>query len=225
MGTKFVGFFGPDGVGKSTHVALLESYLKSKGYKVKTVWMRGPHTLAFVVSSILFRLGRTRETVNPYGRVKKVTRISSHTIWKNLWALVELVSVIPIIVLKVIIPKKLGYNIIADRYVPDTIVSIAYTLEDAEFVDGRIAHALMTFIPTESFFFHLDADYPSLKKRRGKLVEPEAFIEFQKKCYQKIGSLIPNCYIDTSDTTVEQTASIIQTPLNKITNCEKDDHE
>ena len=208
MYPNLICLFGPDGVGKSTQTEILYYTLFKKNGKDKTVWIRGPHTFSFILSKVLLRSGRFRLYRNPYGRVKKAIRIEGKTL-KNLWAFIEFISVLPIILVKVTTPLKLGFTIIADRYVLDSIVSIAYNVEDTTFIFGRLARILLRQIPRRSILIHLDCKYETLCHRRGRLVEPYQYIRFQKECYRLLSDQITSHYIDTSNKTIEQTSTCI----------------
>ena len=202
--------YGPDGVGKSTQIDILAKQLTADGHTVKKVWLRGPHTMAFLLSRILIKAGRTRHLSNPFGRVKTLPDIGTNPLIKQLWALTEFVSVLPLLVIRVILPLKLGYHVLADRYVLDVVVSTAFYINDPNFIRHKISNILMGFIPTSSVLIHLDADYDTLIKRRGNLVEPESFIDFQKNGYALLSQRVPTHYIDTSKLTVDETSEAIQ---------------
>jgi hypothetical protein len=158
---------------------------------------------------MLVKTGHTKNITNPYGRVKTLPRVSSDKLLKQVWALTEFFSVLPLLLIKVILPIELGYFIVADRYVLDTIVSIAYYLNDPNFIKHRIARILLKFIPSNSVLIHLDADYGTLIVRRGKLVEPRSFIDFQKTGYARLCQFIPSYYINTSRLTIDETSKVI----------------
>jgi len=206
---KLVVLYGPDGVGKSTHVEILMDILRSRGYKVRIVWLRGPHTLAFLLSKMLMKAGRKRSIVNPAGRVKTLPLIGSNRIGKQVWAFIEFISVLPLILIKVIIPLKLGYIIVADRYVFDVIISTSFYIDDLSFVDHRLAKLLKKLIPPDSLLIHLDTDYNTLRQRRGDSVEAQVFIDFQKRGYERLSEGYETHYIDTSKLTIDETSKAI----------------
>lgn len=209
MHLVFVALYGPDGVGKSTQIEIISNNLFKEGYKVKKIWIRAPHTLAFIIAKILIRLGFSVDDVNPFGRVKKLPDVDSNFIVKNIWAVIEFFSVLPLILFKVVIPVVLGFTIVADRYLLDTIVSIAYYIKDIDFVDGMIARVLMWFIPRNCVLIHLDSDYDTLLERRGRYVESREFIGFQKKAYARLSKKVSSNYIDTSSLSIDETSSAI----------------
>src|SRR5437016_9013622 len=126
MVPKLVSFFGPDGAGKSTQVRILVNRLGPAGLRVKKVWIRSPHTLAFIVSRLLFRLGLYRVAVNPFGLGAKQPLVYPQSLSKGIWAFIETISVLPLILLRVYLPLWMGYRLVAERYVVDTIVTISY---------------------------------------------------------------------------------------------------
>jgi thymidylate kinase len=206
---KFICIYGPDGAGKTTHTEIISQHFATLGLKVKKVWVRGPHTLAFILSSILLRFGMSREILNPYNHSKKIPKIGPHPLVKKTWTIIEFLSVLPIVFFNVILPLKTGYTILADRYILDTITLIAYYINDINFTHGRISRVLISLIPHCSLFFHLDADYDELIKRRGKKVEPQEFIEFQKKSYAILSKMIASYKIDTSDISINQVSLLM----------------
>jgi GTPase SAR1 family protein len=206
---KLIALYGPDGVGKSTQIEVLSGYLSSRGYRVRRVWLRGPHTLSFLLSRMLIGAGYTRRILNPFGRVKTLPMIGSNSIIKRLWAFTEFISVLPLIFLKVLLPLELGYLILADRYVLDVVVSTAFYIDDPGFVRGTLASILLKLVPRDSVLIHLDTDYETLVARRGDLVEPRIFIDFQKEAYDWLSSRVSTHYIDTSKLTVDETSEAI----------------
>ena len=209
MVPRLIAFFGPDGTGKSTHVELLVNYFQSHETKVKKVWIRSPHTLAYLLSCFFIKIGFRRVVSNPFGRKKKYPAVHIDRRLRLLWSLIELVSVAPVIIFRVYAPLLLGYTVIAERYVVDTVVTIAYYTNDLGFLQSLTARLLLRFIPKNTLLIHLDSDYSTLLKRRSYMVEAYDFIEFQRAGYKIIGSLVGATFIDTSDIAIEQTFSRI----------------
>lgn len=205
MASHLIAFFGPDGTGKSTHVELLLNYFQSHKTRVKKAWIRSPHTLAYLLSCFFVKMGFYRIVSNPFGREKKYPAVHIDKRLRRLWSLIELVSVIPVIIFRVYAPLLLGYIVVAERYVVDTLVTIAYYTNDLGFLQSLTARLLLCSIPKNTLFIHLDSDYSTLLKRRGHKVEAYDFIEFQKMGYKMLGNLVGATLIDTSNITIEQT--------------------
>lgn len=205
-----IAFFGPDGSGKSTHAGLLAKHLQSKGLKVKKVWMRSPHTLAYLISCFLVKISFYRIVLNPYKIKKKLPAVTINPILKIFWSYIELASVIPIILLRIHFPRMLGYTVVAERCQVDTIVNIAYYIDDARFPQGRIARIILNLFPKKTLYIHIDSDYHTLVERRGKTVEAYSLIKFQKDCYKLMEKLLNATYINTSKYEVNQTSELIK---------------
>jgi len=221
---KMVAFFGPDGAGKSTQAQLLVEYYKSKGCKVKKAWVRSIHTLAFLIWNIFrkLRLCYNRSNIplqslkkpavsylreDSYGAISPISMmppILKGTISRLLWILIEIISVIPIILLQVYIPLFLGYHIVAERYVVDTVVTISYFINDPSFIKSRFATLLLKFIPKRSKFIFVDANYKVILSRRGRLAGPFEYTEFHRKGYFELGRAMGSFYVNTSDLSIEE---------------------
>ena len=122
-------------------------------------------------------------------------------------------SVLPLILFRVCFPSIMGYTLVAERYVADTIVTVAYFIGDKSFCYGKMARLLLRFIPRDSIIIHLDADYKSILKRRGELVDPQSFIEFQREGYRIMEKMVRAKRIDTSNTDAQYIATQITSEL------------
>jgi len=113
------------------------------------------------------------------------------------------------------LPLKFGYTLVSDRSLVDTVVTIAYFIGDKKFIDGRTARLLLRFIPKHSIFIYLDSDYVAISARRGKIVEPKEFIEFQRAGYKKLSKIINAEIIDTSDLSIARTSERISNTISR----------
>ena len=208
-----IAFFGPDGSGKSTQASLLADYLKSKGLKVKKIWIRSPHTAAYLLSKFLMRFGFFRVLSNPYGKSKRIFALPKDSKLRFLWYFVELFSVEPLIILKVKVPLLFGYSIVAERYVVDTIVNIAYYSTDLTFLRSRIAKLFLTLFSKGAIFIHLDSDYFSILRRRSQKADAAEFIEFQRNAYRIVNESIRAATLHTDERSVSGTFDRILTIL------------
>lgn len=149
-----ITFCGVDGVGKTTQVKLLTEYLTSKGVKVKFVWVRNPHAIAFIVWKIFSKFGFKRP---PFKR----------TLDKKIWIVLEFTSILFKVIIDTYLPLVLGYKLIGERHIVDSIVSIAhYFLGDPSFINSKTARILLSLIPRNSLIIYLDADEKEVTKRR-----------------------------------------------------------
>jgi len=226
---RFIHFFGPDGSGKTTQVKILVDFLQKKGVRVKKCWVRSPHTIAFVLWMILVKIGFYRVVLNPFDVPTKLPAIDRTRALRSFWTIVEFLGVLPII-WRVHISILNGYRIVAERFVLDTIVTVAYFIDDFNFLRGSISRLLLRCIPKNTVFVFLDADYHTIYRRRAPLfgkkaslegrrrnygdiptsaVEPQVFIEFQRTAYKILAKSFDSLAIDTSKHSVEETSKMI----------------
>ncbi|GAH62507.1 unnamed protein product, partial [marine sediment metagenome] len=229
---------------------ILVDYIRSHGIKVKKIWIRSPHTLAFFLSMFFLKIGFYRVSSNPIeisekilaentnpqnsapwnthnnpwrdtfsdkeGNIivrEKIPAVNTNPWFKRLWCAIEVASVLPLILFRVYIPLLLGYTLVAERYVIDSIVTIAYFINDFGFLTSLGARLLLQFIPKDAVFIHLDSDYKTLMKRRGRNVEVKNFIDFQRVAYEKMEKLVNVISINTSILDIRQTSEKIMQAL------------
>jgi thymidylate kinase len=213
-GYRMVHFFGPDGAGKTTQVAKLAARVETQGATVHKTWVRSPHTLAFVATRLLYRLGLHQRFCNPCGHmIVSRPRVDQNRVSKFLWVVLELVSVLPVVLREAVIPALRGHALIAERYLLDSVATIAFFLQDEGFVNSWAARFLYRLIPRDTLLVYLDADYPSILERRGEIAEPEEFIAFQRRVYGILAARMRALVIYTPDHTIEETHAIICSAL------------
>jgi hypothetical protein len=206
---KVIVFFGPDGSGKSTQCRLVVEYLTKKDLKVKKTWIRSPHTIAYFFSQFLISKGFVRTIRNPYGLQMKVPLLCVNSNLGRLWPWLELASVIPLVIIRVYIPRLLGFNVVAERFVVDSVVNISFYLSDPFFYKNIVAKILIGFLPKDAILIHIDSDYQTMLTRRGQIVDPEEFISFQRTEYAVLKQSLNTVTINTSHLNVQQVHSMI----------------
>ena len=143
--------------------------------------------------------------MNPYGFPQKTLLLPIGKHFRYLWYLVEFLSVKPLIILKVRIPILFGYTVIAERFIVDTIVSIAYYGNDVMFIQSSFAQLFLRLVPKNACFIHLDSDYSTIMGRRGCEVDSSDFIEFQRLAYGLAKHSINARSLSTSSLNVAET--------------------
>lgn len=221
-----VHFFGPDGSGKSTQARMLVRYLKERGVPARIWWVRSPHTLAFVLWSLLIRIGFYRVAINPFGVHVKLPAVNLNKTLRLIWSIVEFIGVLPLVFITHL-QIFLGHKLVAERYLLDTVTTIAYFEDDVNFIDSFFSKFLLKSIPKGTVFIFLDSDFETIFKRRAKLfgargkemeepgekygqlpsaaVEPRDFIKFQRTIYKRLSKFTSALVIDTSKSSVEET--------------------
>lgn len=195
---------GLDGSGKTTLANQLVEYLKSKGYKTKYVWIRSPHTFAYLISRILMRLGWRRTFRNPNGIAISRFKLYEGTFARKIWPAIEFFSIIPLIIFKVWLPNLLGYRIICDRYVIDSLVSIALTTRDMNFPDSFLGALLLKTMPKKCASLFLDADLSTVLKRRRDVEYSIDEIKNEMKLYRALIRKAKTFYFNSATQSAEQ---------------------
>jgi len=201
---SLIVFFGPDGVGKTTQARLLLRYLSSKKIKASQVWIRGRHSIAFFLSNLFVRLGYYRVVRVPSGMAYRIFDPALLPKLKVLWGVIEFLSVLPLIVRRVFIPRILGKTIVADRYVVDTVAYLGYWLGPS-FLNGSISRVLLSLIPKGSLLIHFDAEVSALVGRLSDDTSTEDFLVFQRRVYRKLALDLGAVTIDTTRKGIKET--------------------
>lgn len=154
-------FFGPDGAGKTTHAILISSWLRERGFKVWKTSVKFHHMLSYVVLKLLCTGDLTKSPLiykGFSGDLAKRIRVP--------WILLEFVSLALTILYRVIIPMSLGYVVVCDRYVLDTLVTLSYFLKDPRLLVGRFFKIMVGLLPKDVILLYLDAETKVLLDRK-----------------------------------------------------------
>ena len=223
-----IHFFGPDGAGKSTQVDILIESIKEFDPRVKKWWVRSPHTFAFVLWRLFVKIGFYRVVSNPLGFSFRLPAVDRSRVLQFFWALVEFFSVLPLILRTRFLVFR-GYKLVAERYILDSVTTIAYFIDDMNFLRSRISRLLFRLIPRNTVFIFLDSNYDTIFRRRApylhvndcdqkrrsygsvprSIVEPREFIDFQRNAYRILARSFDALTIDTSESSVEETSKAI----------------
>jgi len=190
--------FGPDGSGKTTLARALVRELKHIGLKPIVMWMRGTHTLASIFARLLSKLSTFRGSDNPY------YGISIPSSMKRMWQLMEFISVLPILLLRFILPCFLGYVVVAERYLPDFVVWVSLTTRDTDYLKNLEAKFILALSMKADVRVCIMVSEAELAKRRREEVNRE-FLSRQLKLYDELAKLVRAYKIDTTGRSVKET--------------------
>ena len=189
--------FGPDGSGKSTLAKALAYFLKRKELRVMISWMRGTHTLASILARLLSKFRTFQGPCNPYYHICIPPSL------KTLWIWVEFYSMLPILFLRFLLPKALGYLVVAERGLIDFLVWITITTRQPRVLTSIIGRFTMALARKTSTNIYIRADLKTLQKRRP--TSPEASsLSIQLKIYDAIAKAFEIPTVDTSNISVAE---------------------
>ena len=197
-------FFGPDGSGKTTQADLLVNEIQRRGMKSKKIWIRSLHTLAYVISIIAMRflkLNDVYELRSKYG---------PNRLFRTIWYPIEFVSIWGLIFVKFYLPMHRGYVIVAERFVVDWVVSLAFVVREHSFVCSWLSNMALRFIPRDSLLIYVDASYDVISTRRTRPEDSYEFIEFQRYCYNIFATKLHAFRIDTSNKNIDEVFTLIK---------------
>jgi ubiquinone/menaquinone biosynthesis C-methylase UbiE/thymidylate kinase len=209
----FIHFFGADGTGKTTQAIMLSNRLKKIGIDNKLIRLRSGRTFASILYRFYKKLDSHTLVLGGDGRVLRITTINN-AFGRQIWSLIEISSMIPLLILNVSVPIARGKTVVAERYMVDAIATIAYFVNDPSWIKSFWAKLLLRFIPQKSVLIYLDAPFVTIAQRKGSSVDPEDYIEFQRRIYAAFAKYTGAITIDTSALLEKQTHNLICRYLN-----------
>ena len=203
---KMIYLFGSDGTGKTTHADLTALYLRKRGYRTWRTSIKQHHTFAYLLLKLLSSGNPSRHVLSYYGFSDELKR-KIRTPWKIL----ELVSLFPALFHRVLLPQLLGYIVVCDRYVLDTLVTLSYFLDDQRLLSGICAKLLALMIQKNAVLFYMNADAGTILQRKRDEPLTLELIEYYKWAYQALVNQLKlkTITIDTSIARVEDVQNII----------------
>tara|TARA_B100000959_G_C14925223_1_gene601228 strand:+ start:214 stop:882 length:669 start_codon:yes stop_codon:yes gene_type:complete len=202
----FISFIGIDGSGKSTLAKIVSENLLKKDKKIKITYGR----FIPVFSRFVMFIGRKffmkknndmYENYEQYQTNKKIT-MQKRTILTKIYFSLIVAEYLFEVFFKIIIPRKLGYSIIADRYVYDTIINdISLDLGISIDETNRIINKFFRFLPKPDITFLVDVDEKLAFSRKND-IPSISYLEERKKHYvgldfNEIFKVDGSCEIET----------------------------
>lgn len=160
------------------------------------MWIKSLHSLAYNISVAFSSRSMSRRIVNPNGVAIQRFDPTSLDSLRKIWPLIEFISVLPWILTRVYLPIMLGFFLVADRYVVDTVVTISIRLKEKDFYNTFIGRVLLKMIPDATAIVLLDIGVDTVLKRRYDVEYTFEEILDQIALYRKLakslGALIIN---------------------------------
>jgi len=185
-------FFGPDGSGKTSLANRLAPALAQRGYRVKVSWMRGTHTLSFILARLLARCEIFKGD-NP-------SRISIPSGLQTIWGFIEFLSMIPVLLLRFVIPDALGFWVVAERYTPDFIVLASITTNNRMHMEVIRSKFLLSLAKKARVRIYVTADIDELYRRSHENVQ---FLSRQLSLYGALTKALDTHILDTTHRSLE----------------------
>jgi hypothetical protein len=127
--------------------------------------------VSFLMSSIaMYLLGLD----NVYEFRKK--QYSRRRSFRILWYFIEFISILPL---------SRGQIVIAEWFVIDRVVALAFATSNELLINGNFAKTIFNFILKASLLIYIGADYDAILSR-GRVDESIDFIHFQRKFYSEL---------------------------------------
>ena len=200
---SFINITGIDGSGKTTMARLLTKQLRSEDAKTRYVWIKSLHTLAYFISRIFESRGWHRLVKNPNNTIVFRFELPNSKSAEKIWQIIEFISVLPWIIVKVNLAIFFGFTVVADRYTLDTIVSVAMRTRSPSFVASFLGKLLLKMMPKDAVIIYLDVDLHTILKRRHDIEYTADEIQGQIALYRLLAKKVGAYFIDTTMLSVE----------------------
>lgn len=153
-------------------------YLGFKVYKSKNGVMVGNHEFKNSnIASSLYKI-KNREILG-HRELYKSKIVSFLYPW------VLFIDILPTYFLRIFLPMRLGYSVISDRFVYDTMIDIMIDTHDYEIHRKYIGKLFLSLVPKNARIVLLDLDESIIKERRKEMVYDTSLKE-RRELYHKI---------------------------------------
>lgn len=200
---SFINITGIDGSGKTTMARFLTKHLRSEDVKTRYVWIKSLHTLAYFISRIFESRGWRRLVKNPNNTIVFRFELPNSRSAEKFWQIIEFISVLPWIIVKVNLAIFFGFTVVSDRYTIDSIISIAMRTRSPSFVESFLGKLLLRMIPKEAAVIYLDVDLHTVLKRRHDIEYTADEIQGQIVLYRLLAEKMGAYFIDTRMLSIE----------------------
>jgi len=207
---------GIDGSGKTTTARLLDKQLRSKNVKTRYVWIKSLHTVAFFISQLFISCGWYRLVKNPNNTTVPRFELPTSKYAEKIWQIIEFISVLPWIIVKVNLAIFFGFTVVADRYIIDTIVSVSMRTRSPYFVDSFLGKLLLKMMPKDAVIIYLDVDLCTMLKRRPDIEYTADEIQNQLALYRLLAKKMGALFINSTMLSIEDVNAKILVLFSKL---------
>jgi thymidylate kinase len=187
-----ISFSGIDSSGKSTYIEYLVKNLKENNVKHKVIWSRGGYTSWFELFKKLVR-SLSMKKLPQSGHSEKRTEMFQKGKVRSVWINFAILDLIRLYTIEFRLLKFLGYTIICDRYIWDTLVDFSLQFPDVKLEKNILWRILIKTYkrPDVDFFLYVtpevslersiqknEAFSESLEQRKVRI---EKYLELQSK--------------------------------------------
>jgi len=162
---KTIAFTGIDGSGKTVIARTVATLLLKRRFKVKILWIKSLHTLAYLIYCFFRKTWGIEYIVNPRNRVVEHFATQYMEKMGKLWGLVEFISIIPWILVANIL-KHINYIVICDRYLADFLATVSLRVGDPLWWAKSIIGKFLLTLQSKTQTIHLKISLSTALKRR-----------------------------------------------------------
>ena len=205
--SELICIIGVDGTGKTTHAQKLLNEMKNEGVPCKYTWFRFNHFFSLILLAYCRLAGLT-----VYERTNGQD-IGRHEFYRSkiisfLYPWMLFIDILPMYFIKISIPLHIGYTIVCDRYIYDTLADLMIDLNDLNIHRKIIGKFFLRLFPIDTKAIILDLDEETIRERRIDLMGDRS-LERRRKVYKQIAK-------DFDIPIIENTGSIKEVHKNIV---------
>jgi thymidylate kinase len=171
--------FGPDGAGKTTIAIELIKKLKELNYQAIYIKMKSHHLLMYLVLKLLQKMNKIPNTHSP-----RLIDYSLRAIFRdsNMYVFLEMLNMLVWHFIFVLLHLKTGKTIVADRFAPDSVVSLHSVSNRVNNVLERI---LLRLCKDSIAVYVYGQPWTLLQRKRDENLS-EVYLKYITRLYNKV---------------------------------------